>query len=142
MYQWKSQKKYVARANLQPILPPIPLHRRGEVFAIQSNVIKPAKIPLVATQRNPILPWFLYPYTIVCVALCRVKIENEQQPSSLIHNHLVYFMFQRHVRLVECRSEFFSCFKFLSNLWRTQPAMLLREVVHGDVKIVQIFIAQ
>ena len=92
---------YSARRStyLQPILPPIPSHRRGEIFRVNRNIVKSAKPLLIAAECNVILSRFFDANAIVCVGLHRVEIEYEQQPCAFVDEHFVFIVLQRYVGL-------------------------------------------
>jgi hypothetical protein len=94
-----SKRQGVERTNLQAIPSPVPLHRRSKVFGIQVDIVKAAEISLVAAQHSMILPRFFHSNPIIGIALCRVEVEDEQQAGSLVYNHLVLLVLQRHVCL-------------------------------------------
>ena len=69
------------------------------MFAVQGDVIVSTKDIFITAQGNRVLPRLVHSNTIVGEALRRMEIEDEQQPSTLVHYDLVDLMFQRYVCL-------------------------------------------
>lgn len=80
---------------------------------------------LVAVQHQLVVAFKSGSYPVVLEALCRVEVEHEQQASSLERDHLVLIVVQAHV-LLPVR----------------QPRVLLLQLVHRHVPLVQTVVAQ
>ena len=74
----------------------------------------------VRVQNNLIFPSLLNSYRVVSEGLARMKVEAEDTSCSLKHNHLVILVLGGHVAWI-----------------RAQPSLLLLQMVHGSIKLVQ-----
>jgi len=63
------------------------------------NVIEAAKALFVATKNDFVFSRLFDTNTIVREAVCRVEIENKQQPGALEHQDFIYFMFEGDIGL-------------------------------------------
>lgn len=80
--------------HLQPVLPPIPLHRSCQELAVKRNVIEATESTLVTTQANFILPRFLDSYPVVCVTFGRVEVKDEEKSGAFVDDNFVTFVLQ------------------------------------------------
>lgn len=91
-------KQYDA-SHLHPVLAVVPFHGSGFVRDARVNVVKPAKLLLVAGQHNSVRPRDFNAHAVIGERVRRVEVENEEQAGTLVYDDLVSFVFERNIRL-------------------------------------------
>ena len=112
-------------ADLSPILSAVPFQGRRLIFCGNVYVFKPSESLVVGRKNCMILARFFDADPVVGKRVRRVEIENEQQPGALKNNDLVGLIFEGHV-----------------SLRGGKPAVFLFSVVHGRIKLVEVFVAE
>ena len=87
------------RIKLQPILPPVPLHRRRKVLDRAIDSTMSSEILVVRREYDVIVSRPVRTDSIVRVRVGGVEIEDEEEVSSFEDDDFIRFVFQRNVRL-------------------------------------------
>ena len=75
--------------DLEPVLPPVPLHRRRKVLDALVDAAVPTKLDVVAREDDLVLAGPVGPDAVVGERVGRVEVEDPEQVAALKHDHLV-----------------------------------------------------
>lgn len=134
-------------AYLQPIFPPIPLHRGRKVcYTLVDSRVAP-EFRIVGTEHDAVSSSPVSSYSVISVGIRRVEVEYKEEVPSFENDDFVRLWAVGTVSTLTCsscrrRRKTHLVLETNVSLLRSQPTILILEVVHSLVKVVQVTITK